>query len=212
MNFTADLVWALAIRADRINGGYFKADTGHFDDDDRWVLEKVANKSMVKQWLREGVTDVTQDEVEAGQECRAYFKTYLMRELSGKINDFERQALRISQQDEFTGRDMLQFAIISCLPAAQRRDSSNQDIQREIYGSTQLQGQPGDAVRGSIEVVRCNYSANYDKYRITARLGDAMVDFWFKQECQVGDQFSIKGKIKTVRGDKTTQLNFVKRG
>lgn len=212
MEFTADHVWALAVRADRINGGYFKADKGHFDDDDRWVLEKVANKTMVKQWLREGTDEPTQEELEEGRECRAYFKTFIMRELSGKITDFERQALRISNQDTFTGRDMLQFSIISCLPAARVRDSVNMDIQREIYGSTQLMGAVGDVVRGEIEVVRCNYSQNYDKYRVQGRLGDAIVDFWFKQECQVGDRFTIKGKIKSVRGDKTTQLNFVKRG
>jgi hypothetical protein len=212
MNFTADHVWALAVMADRINGGYFKQDKGHLDDDERWVLEKTANKSLVKQWLREGGVEPTEEDIQLGKECRAYFKTFVMRELSGKITDFERQALKISSKDYFGGRDLLEFAIISCLPTAMLRDRASQNIAREVYSSTQLVGNVGDAVRGEVEVIRCNYSQNYNKYRVNARFGDSFVDFWFAKECQVGDRFTIKGKIKTVRGDKTTQLNFVKRG
>jgi len=34
------------------------------------------------------------------------------------------------------------------------------------------------------------------------------VDFWFSKE--LTGELRIKGKIKAVRGDKTTQLNYVK--
>lgn len=212
MNFSADHVWALAVIADRINGGYEKHDVGHYNDKDEWIVTKTANKVLVKGWLREGNMEPTATDIEQGQECRNYFKGFLMKQLAGRLSDFEAQALRIAQKDEFSGRDMLEFAIVSCLPASQRRDSARQDIAREIYGSTQLQGNIGDKIEGEIEVVKCHYSQNYDKFRVTARLGDAFIDFWFSKECQAGDRFNIKGKIKSVRGDKTTQLNFVKRG
>lgn len=212
MNFTADHVWALAIIADRINGGYEKNDVGSYNDKDEWVVSKTANKSMVKQWLREGGVEPTATDIEQGQECRNYFKGFLMKQLSGKLNDFEAQALRIAQKDEFKSNNMLEFAIVSCLPSSMRRDQARQSIAREVYGSTQLQGAVGDRVEAEIEVVKCHYSQMYNKFRVTAKLGDAFVDFWFAKECQVGDRFNIKGKIKTVRGDKTTQLNFVKRG
>ena len=212
MNFSADHVWALAVIADRINGGYEKNDVGHWDEDsDKWIVTKTANKVMVKGWLREGNMEPTEADIAAGQECRAYFKGFLMKQLAGRLNDFEAQALRIAQIDEFKGNMMLEFAVVSCLPNTMRRDKDRQDIAREIYGSTQLQGNIGDKVEGEIEIVKCHFSSMYDKYRITGRLGDAFVDFWFSKECQVGDRMSIKGKIKRVRDDKTTQLNYVKK-
>ena len=213
MNFSADHVWALAVIADRINGGYEKDDVGKWDEaTDKWIVTKTANKVLVKGWLREGNITPTATDIEQGQECRAYFKGFLMKQLAGRLNDFEAQALRIAQIDEFKGNMMLEFAVVSCLPSTMRRDKARQDIAREIYGSTQLQGNIGDKIEGEIEVVKCHYSQNYDKFRVTARLGDAFIDFWFSKECQAGDRFNIKGKIKSVRGDKTTQLNFVKRG
>ena len=48
----------------------------------------------------------------------------------------------------------------------------------------------------------------YNKFKIKARMGEAFVDFWFGKEL-AGD-VRIKGKIKRIRGDKTTQLNYVK--
>jgi hypothetical protein len=39
-------------------------------------------------------------------------------------------------------------------------------------------------------------------------MGEAFVDFWFSQELK--GELRIKGKIKAQRGDKTTQLNYVK--
>lgn len=211
MNFSADHVWALAIIADRMNGGYEKHDVGHYNDKDEWIVTKTANKVLVKGWLRNGDMEPTATDIEQGQECRNYFKGFLMKQLAGRLNDFEAQALRIAQKDEFSGRDMLEFAIVSCLPASQRRDQARQDIAREIYGSTQLQGAVGDKIEGEIEIVKCHYSDMYGKYRVTAQLGDSFVDFWFAKECQVGDRMTIKAKIKRVRDDKTTQLNYVKK-
>ena len=212
MNFTADHVWALAVIADRMNGGYNKNPVGHWDNEtDKWVEDKPANKAMVKQWLREESVTPTEEDIEQGQECRAYFKGFVMKELSGKINDFERTALKVSAKDHFGSKDMLEFAIISCLPQAMRKDKDRADMSREIFSSTQLAGQVGDKVQGEVTIMKCHYSQNYEKFRVTAQLGDSFIDFWYSKECQVGDTMSIKGKIKTQRADKTTQLNYVKK-
>jgi hypothetical protein len=208
--FTADHVWALAVVADRINGGYLK--------ESEWLENAVppcrgreANKLMVKQWLREGANPTTEADIEQGREIRNYFNGFLLKQISGKINEFEQQALRIAQMDEFTGRNMLEFAIISCLPSVMIRDQSRNELAREVRGSTQLTGAVGDKIQGEIEVVKCYYSKDYDKYRVTAKLVDSFVDFWYNSNLEAGTRLSIKAKIKSVRGDNTTQLNFVKR-
>jgi hypothetical protein len=208
--FTADHVWALAVVADRINGGYLK--------ESEWLENAVppcrgreANKLIVKQWLREGANPTTEADIEQGREIRNYFNGFLLKQISGKINEFEQQALRIAQMDEFTGRNMLEFAIISCLPSVMIRDQSRNELAREVRGSTQLTGAVGDKIQGEIEVVKCYYSKDYDKYRVTAKLVDSFVDFWYNSNLEAGQKLSIKAKIKSVRGDNTTQLNFVKR-
>ena len=209
--FTADQVWGLAVAADRINGGYFK--------EDEWLPHatppcrgREANKKMVKDWLRTGAfSEATAEDIAEGQRVRHYFNGFLLREISGKLNDFERQALLIAQMDEFSTRNMLEFAIVSCLPAAMKRDQSKQDMSREVRNSTQLEGNVGDKIQGEIEVVKCYYSKDYDKFRVTAKLVDSFVDFWYNSNLEAGQKLSIKAKIKSVRGDKTTQLNFVKK-
>ena len=208
--FTADQVWGLAVEADRINGGYTKDAVWGQSDSGESKLLKQANKVMVKQWLRDNRQPSVED-VEQGREIRNYFNGFLLKQISGKINDFEQQALRIAQMDEFTGKNLLEFAIASCLPSTMRRDQERNDLAREVRHSTQLTGAVGDKIQGEIEVVKCWYSKDYDKYRVTAKLVDSFVDFWYNSNLEAGDRISIKAKIKSVRGDNTTQLNFVKR-
>ena len=209
--FTADQVWGLAVAADRINGGYFKEDVYVMENECQKRITQ-ANKLLVKQWLREGAfTEATQSDIEKGREIRHYFNGFLLKELSRKINDFERQALKIAQIDEFTSKNLLEFAIVSCLPSVMLRDQSRNELAREVRQSTQLQGNVGDKIQGEIEIVKSYYSQEYNKFRITAKLVDSFVDFWYNTNMDTGSRVSIKAKIKSVRGDNTTQLNFVKR-
>jgi hypothetical protein len=205
--FTASHVWALAVAAQRINDGYLK--------EDEWLPNatppcrgREANKKLVKQWLREGSNPTTAADIAKGEECRAYINTFLMREIAGKITDFERSALKIAQKDEFTGRDLYDFAVVSCLPSAVERDRNHQEIKREVYHSEQLTGHVGDTVVGELTVVKSSFSQMYNKYKISGRMGEAFIDFWFSKPLE--GSVRIKGKIKNVRGDKTTALNYVK--
>ena len=211
--FTADQVWGLAVAADRVNGGYFKEPVWSTPEDATPPkVVKDANKLLVKQWLRtNNFTAASEADIEKGREIRNYFNGFLLKQISGKINEFEQQALRIAQMDEFTGRNMLEFAIVSCLPSVMIRDQSRNELAREVRHSTQLTGAVGDKIQGEIEVVKCYYSKDYDKYRVTAKLVDSFVDFWYNSNLEAGQKLSIKAKIKSVRGDNTTQLNFVKR-
>ncbi len=208
--FTADQVWGLAVEADRINGGYSKEGEGHYDEQtNQFVLTKSPNKVMVKQWLRENRQPGAQD-VEQGREYRNFFNTFTLKALMGGLSDFDRQALRIAQMDTFTGRNMLEFAVISCLPSSARREQQRTELKREVYSSEQLTGSLGEVVRGEIEVISSRFNVNYNKHKITARMGEAFVDFWLGTDLNKGARVTVQGKIKTVRGDKTTQLNFVK--
>ena len=207
MEYTADQVWGLAVRADTVNEGYCKEGVWGQSDSGEDKLIKTANKMLVKQWLRDNVQP-TEEEVVKGQEYRRFFSSYTLKAMMGGLNDFDKQALRIAQMDVFTNRNMLEFAVVSCLPATVRREQARTDFKRDLFASEQLTGNVGDMISGEITVVSSRFNANYNKFRIQARMGESFVDFWFSREL-AGTAY-IKGKIKAVRGDKTTQLNFVK--
>lgn len=207
MEYTADQVWGLAVRADTLNEGYCKEAVWGYSDSGESKIVKTANKMLVKQWLRDNVQP-TEQEAAQGQEYRRFFNGYTMKALMGGLSDFDRQALRIAQMDTFTGRNMLEFAVVSCLPATARREQARTDLKREVIASEQLVGNIGDAIAGEITVVSCRFNPNYNKFRVQARMGEAFVDFWFSRE--LTGTAMIQGKIKNVRGDKTTQLNYVK--
>jgi len=208
MEFTASQVWACAAAAQRINGGYFKEPVYAKTLD---VVEKEANKALVKEWLRSGnFSQITAADTAAGEQARNHFKSYTLLALTGQMNEFQTTAMKIAAKDVFTGRDMYDFAVISCLPSVAERDTARNELKREVFASEQLRGAIGEAVTGEITVIQCRYNQNYAKYRVTARMGEAFVDFWHSKDMLANTNYTVKGKIKAVRGDKTTQLNFVK--
>ena len=210
MHFTADQVWGCAVAADRLNGGYHKEDQWvRFTADAEPVKVKTANKTLVKEWLRNGMFQaITEADIEQGRVVRHYFKGLLLKELAGKLNDFERQALKIAQMDDFFGYHLLEFAVISCLPASMRREQERKDLATSIAESTQLAGNEGDRVQGEVEVVKCAYSQIYNKYKVSAKLGDGFVQFWTPDKIE--GTVKLRGRIKSHRVDNTTQLNYVK--
>jgi hypothetical protein len=208
MQFTADQVWACAAAAHRINGGYVKMDEWMMNATPPY-LHKKANKDLVKSWLRTNdFVELTEADYDAGRRARDHFKSYTLMMLAGRLNDFQQTALKIACKDEFTGRDLYDFAVISCLPEVAERDQQRTELKREIFVSEQLQGAEGDQIVGDITVIRSRYSNEYNKFKIEARMGESFVDFWFSTELK--GELRIKGKIKKHRGNKTTQLNYVK--
>ena len=207
MQFTAETVWACAAAAQRINEGYFKED--QWDSAEAGIKIKTANKSLVKAWLRDqDYSLVTAADTEEGIRARNHFKSYTFRAFAGRLNEFQETAMKLAAKEEFTGRDIYDFAVISCLPSVAVRDVANSELKREIYTSEQLQGDVGDTIVGDITVISARFNNDYNRYKITGRMGESFVDFWFGKE--LAGTVRVKGKIKTQRGDKTTQLNYVK--
>lgn len=205
----ADIAWGTAVAAQRTNLGYFKSDVWNTETQ---LVDTRSNKSLVKLWLsgREP-NPVTEDDIEQGREVRRHFTGYLFLQLSGKINDFQKSAMTLAQAEEFDPiKDNHKFGILSCLPYIMLKDQANRQLMEQIRDSSQLAGADGQRVEGDITVIKHRYSIHYNKFHITARMDDSFVDFWFGRELPVGGEYTIKGKIKTVRGDNTTQLNYVK--
>ena len=208
MQFTAETVWACAAAAQRINDGYYKEDKWEVVNDQARKVSD-ANKVMVKAWLRDqDFSQITAADTAEGIRARNHFKSYTFLAIAGRLNEFQQTAMKLAAKEEFTGRDIYDFAVISCLPSVAVRDVANSELKREIYTSEQLQGNIGDTIVGDITVTNSRFNSDYNRYKITARMGESFVDFWFGKELE--GTIRVKGKIKIQRGDKTTQLNYVK--
>ena len=206
MKFTADQVWACAAAAQRINGGYFK-EPGYAKTLD--VVEKEANKVLVKEWLRSGnFSQITAADTAEGIRARNHFKSYTLLAIAGRLNEFQETAMKLAAKEEFTGRDMYDFAVISCLPSVSLRDAANAELKREIYTSEQLQGAEGDRIQGEVTVINTRFNPDYNRFKVRGRMGESFVDFWFGSALE--GTVKIRAKIKNQRGDKTTALNYVK--
>jgi hypothetical protein len=207
---TAEQVWGAAVAAHRINGGYFKEPQWDYEATPPKVKTN-ANKLMVKEWLKtENFSEITAADIELGQEVKRHFNSYMFLALAGQLNDFQKEAFRISQLSEFGPRALLEIAITSCLPSVYERDRQRKDFMDQIRNSTQLSGAEGDRVQGEIVVLSTRYNMNFNKWKISAKMVDSYVDFWYNTNLNAGDVLRIKGKVKAQRDNNTTQLNYVK--
>ena len=208
MQFTAETVWACAAAAQRINDGYYKEDKWEVVNDQARKVSD-ANKVMVKAWLRDqDYSQITAADTAEGVRARNHFKSYTLLAIAGRLNEFQETAMKLAAKEEFTGRDMYDFAVISCLPSVAVRDAANAELKREIYTSEQLQGAEGDRIQGEVTVINARFNPDYNRYKIRGRMGESFVDFWFGSALE--GAVNIKAKIKSQRGDNTTQLNYVK--
>lgn len=208
--FTAEQVWGAVMAAHRINDGYFKEPVWDYNVDQRAPV-KDANKLMVRNWLRSNdLSKVTADDIERGMTVRAHFNSYMFLAIAGKLNDFQQQAYKISQMTEFKARQSLELAVASCLPMIYEKDRARKEFMEQLRNSTQLTGNVGDRVEGEIVVLDTRFNVNFNKWKIQAKMVDSYIDFWYNTNIAKGTVLRIKGKIKAVRGDNTTQLNYVK--
>lgn len=207
--FTPEQVFGAAIAAHRINDGYFKE--AQFDNQ-TGVKTKDANKILVKLWFSANdLSRVTAEDIEKGIELRQHFNSYVFLAIAGQLSEFQATAYKIAQRTEFTARDNLELAIASSLPSVYERDRQRKEFMEALRSSEQLTGEVGDKVQGEIVVLSSRFNFNFNKYKIQAKMVDSYIDFWYNENLTAGTVMNIKGKIKAVRDNNTTQLNYVKR-
>lgn len=112
--------------------------------------------------------------------------------------------------DKETTDSNYDIAVVASLPASYERAQARiqQDAMLREKGGT-LTDAVGDKVELDIEVVRCNYSNNWDTHFVTATVDNAVVFFATRNKIELGSKIRIKGKVKAHKEDRT-QLSHVK--
>lgn len=201
-------VFAAACAAYRVNGGYFKEDQVTFYDDGGHSVDKIANKKLIHQFLN-GTFEISLADHDMGDKVRQHCNGLSFKIITGaRMSDFEQAMLTIA--DKKTTDSNYDIAVIASLPASYERAQVRiqQDAMlREKSGT--LNNAIGDKVELDIEVVRCNYSNNWDTHFVTATVDNAVVFFASRNKIELGTKLRIKGKIKAHKEDRT-QLSHVK--
>lgn len=205
-------VWAAACAAQRINGAYIKE--GRVDTDvDGMVISVVRRNRDIMMDFLTCPENLTVDDVVAGELVLNELKKDLTwRALKGKLNDFDQSASKVlSVENHFDSQlNRLELAVVACLPASYERMKSRQSTDdRMSQTSGEYVAPIGNKAMVNVEVVRCNYSKNWNTHYITAVTQDNhAVLFNLREPQEVGARISIRGTVK-AHNNGTTQLNRV---
>ena len=210
---SVDNVWGAAVAAQRMNGSYVKESVMVYD-------ESTQSNTVIKRRNRDIMADIlanpavlTVEDIAQGQECRKFLQNDItFRALKGKLTDFDSSTSKvIAVEDEFdTVKHKLELAVVACLPASHARALERQAVQERVrQTSGDHVGQPGDKVQLDVEIIKSNYSQQWNTWYATAVTPDnRAVFFAYRQQLGVGAKCTIYGTVKAHR-DGTTQLNRV---
>ena len=201
-------VFAAACAAHRINGAYFKTDEITFFEDGGHRLDRLANKTLARQFLK-GDFDIRDEDREQAEKVMNMCRGLTFKLLTNKrLSDFEQAMLTIVEKD--TTDSNYDIAVVSSLPASYERSiaRAEQNIRLREAGGC-LQAPVDSKVEMDVEVVRCNYSNEWNVHYVTAIADAGVVYFAQKNKIDVDSKIRIKGKVKCHREDRT-QLSHVK--
>ena len=208
---SVDNVWGAAVAAQRINGSYVKAAMYDYDDNGPKIV-KHRNRDIMTDILA-NPAQLTVEDIAQGQECRKFLQNDItFRALKNRLTEFDGSVSKVlAVQDDFdTVKHKLELAVVACLPQSHARSLERQAVQERVrQTSGALIGTPGDKVRLDVEIVKSNFSQQWNTWYATGVTADnSAVFFAYRQELAKGAKHTITGTVKAHR-DGSTQLNRV---
>jgi len=211
---SVDNVWAAAVAAQRINGSYIKETVYKVDPEmsSNTVIDKRRNRDIMVDILANPAV-LTVEDIAQGQECRKFLQNDItFRALKNKLTEFDGSVSKVlAVEDDFdTVKHKLELAVVACLPQSHTRTLERQAVQDRVrQTSGDHVGQPGDKVQLDVEIIKSNYSQQWNTWYATAITPDNhAVFFAYRQELAKGAKHTIQGTVKAHR-DGSTQLNRV---
>jgi len=211
---SVDNVWGAAVAAQRINGSYVKETMYKVDPEmsSNTVIEKQRNRDIMLDILANPAV-LTVEDIAQGQECRKFLQNDItFRALKNKLTEFDSATSKVlAVAEEFdSAKHKYELAVVASLPASHARSLERQATQERVrQTSGALIGQPGVKVQLAVEIVKSNYSQQWNTWYATAVTADnSAVFFAYRQELARGAKHTIVGTVKAHR-DGSTQLNRV---
>ena len=206
-SYPADLVWAAACTAYRINAGYLK--NPEIDADGK--ISRPTNRELVKLYLADNShQSIDPTDWAQGQQCRqALINSVTMSALKNQLTEWNMLTARMAELKTVTTD--YEVSVITSMPK-----SYDQTVRRENTDSRLAHCDSGPAGRINEqvelvgEVVRCNYSNQYTTHYVTVITKDnQQVFFAYRERLEPGCVITICGRVKR-HADQATQLSRVK--
>ena len=211
--FPVATVWAAACAAQRINGRYIKQDEFDYPEGGQAVLTATASRTIMKELLA-NPDRLTAQDFEQGAECKTFLQNDItFRALKNKLTEFDSATSKVlAVEENFDSvQHKYELAVIASLPASRTRALERQATDSRVRQATGAYvGAVGDKVALDVEVIKTNYSQQWNTWYATAITSDnRAVFFAFREQLTIGNSILIKGTVKAHRTG-TTQLNRVK--
>jgi hypothetical protein len=176
------------------------------------VVEKQRNRDIMLDILANPAV-LTVEDIAQGQECRKFLQNDItFRALKNKLTEFDSATSKVlAVAEKFdSAKHKYELAVVASLPASHARSLQRQATQERVrQTSGAVIGTPGVKVQLDVEIVKSNYSQQWNTWYATAVTADnSAVFFAYRQELARGATHTIVGTVKAHR-DGSTQLNRV---
>ena len=199
----ADLVWSAACTAYRINGGYFKEPEMIGDQ-----VIRPTNRDLVRRAL-DNLELITDTDRELARNCRRHMAASVtLQALKAELGEWSRITARVCDLSKITS--MYDFSVITAMPHSYVKQLKKESVDSRLARCDRLPDQAGNKVELAVEVLRSNYSANFNTWFVSAVTSDNhAVFFAYREEIRPETHAKIRGTVKR-HTDRSTQLNRVK--
>jgi hypothetical protein len=200
----ADLLWSAACTAYRLNSGYLKQPEVIGDQVVRPTNREIVRRALIEQSL------ITDADRELGQQCRRDMAAAVtMQALRAELGEWAKITARVCGLDTITSN--YDLSVITAMPQSYvkqlRKESVDTRLARCELGTV---GKIGAKIELSVEILRSNYSANFNTWFVSAVTDDNYaVYFAYREALKPDSHIAIRGTVKR-HNDRSTQLNRVK--
>lgn len=205
-------VFAAACAAQRLNKGFFKEDFYRHTPGGK-SEQVLANRNLTVALLKDRAYLVTDKDREEAEAVRGYWQLKLFGVLADTAGPYEKSAVEVAGRETVFESEWFKAGLIASLPSAYERgirmDRVN-EIKEEAKFNGKHIGAVGGRVEGTVLILNCVYSKTYETYYVTGKVEENLVMFASKTKIAEDTEFKIKGRIKQLRDNNVTQLNYVK--
>jgi len=213
LNFNADVVWAAACAAQRINGEYLKEGRNIMGEQGEVLSTTPRNRDIMVEFMH-NPDRLTEEDVEQAKTVRKYYQAFTFKILKGiKLSEFDNTAMLIANRDIIDSN--YDVAVIASLPSCYERGVKRDNVnQRVKFATGGFIGRVGDKVNVTVEILKTNYSQQWNTNYVTGITSDDQAVFFAYNHInnvEIGKTYTFFGTVKAHR-DNLTQLNRVKVG
>lgn len=204
--YPADLVWAAAATAFRLNGGYRK-----YPEIVDGKIVAPTNREMVQLYLADSSHRfIEPQDYEKGRLCRRTLQNSVtMRALVGELSEWDSLTAQMTDLESVT-TDYELSVITSMLKSYDQIVIRENLDSRLAYCDHAPVGCINERMTLQGEIVRCSYSNKFNTFYITViTQTNQQVFFAYRERLNVGRNIEFCGRVKR-HGDRATQLSRVK--